>query len=270
MGLLNFLKRIFRIGQAEVNSGIDKLENPIKMTEQGIRDLKKDLNKSVEALASVKAMAIRSKKETDQYSQKSKDYERKAMALLQRAESGQMDAGEAERLAKEALTRKRENEALAATASKESQRLGKSVDQMQGKIQNLRSNIGTWENELKTLKSRVKVSEATKKLNKQLSDVDSSSTVALLERMREKVTEQESLAESYEQLAQNANTNLDTEIDSALDGIDVSADDDLLALKAKMSGKSGGGAPAGGEMSDADLDLDDLKAQMNKDDGPKE
>ncbi len=268
MGLLNFLKRIFRLGQAEVNAGIDKLENPIKMTEQGIRDLKKDLNKSVEALASVKAMSIRAKKETDQYDQKAKDYERKAMALLQRAQNGEMNAGEAERLAKEALSRKRENEALRATSLKESQRLGKSVDQMQTKIQNLRSNIGSWENELKTLKSRVKVSEATKKLNKQLSDVDSSSTVALLERMREKVNEQESLAESYEQLAQNANTNLDTEIDNALEGIDVSADDDLLALKAKMGMGGSGGSDSSSGGDDTDPDLEDLKAQLN-DDEPK-
>jgi len=267
MGLLNFLKRIFSIGQAEVNSGIDKLENPIKMTEQGIRDLKKDLNKSVEALASVKAMSIRARKETDQYDQKAKDYERKAMALLQKGQTGAMDGGEAERLAKEALSRKRENEVLKATSLKESQRLSKSVDQMQSKIQNLRSNVGSWENELKTLKSRVKVSEATKKLNKQLSSVDSSSTVALLERMREKVDEQESLAESYEELALNANTNLDTEIDNALDGIDVSADDDLLALKAKMGmgAPDTGGSSAGG---DIDPDLEDLKAQLN-DDKPK-
>ena len=34
--------RILRLGKAEAHSAVDKFEDPIKMTEQGIRDLKKD------------------------------------------------------------------------------------------------------------------------------------------------------------------------------------------------------------------------------------
>ncbi len=37
--------RIFNVGKAEAHAIVDKLEDPIKMTEQGIRDLKKDLDK---------------------------------------------------------------------------------------------------------------------------------------------------------------------------------------------------------------------------------
>jgi len=232
---MNIFKRMFRIGQSEVNSGIDKLEDPIKMTEQGIRDLKGDLNKSIEALASVKAMSIRARKEGETYGQKTKDYEKKAMLLLGRAQSGEMDAADAERLAKEALARKRENEGLQTRAAAEQQRLQQNVEKMQVKINNLRSNIGSWENELKTLKSRVKVSEASERLNKQLANVDSSSTVSLLERMREKVDEQEAIAESYGEIAEsNSNYSLDEEIDMALIGATSSEDDDLAALKAKM------------------------------------
>ena len=56
MGIFN---RIFNVGKAEAHAMVDKLEDPIKMTEQGIRDLKKDLDSSLQALAEVKAMAIR-------------------------------------------------------------------------------------------------------------------------------------------------------------------------------------------------------------------
>ena len=55
---MNVFKRIFKIGQAEAHSLVDKIEDPIKLTEQGIRDMKKDLDKSLEALAQVKALAI--------------------------------------------------------------------------------------------------------------------------------------------------------------------------------------------------------------------
>lgn len=231
---MNIFKRIFRLFWAETNNAIEKLEEPIKMTEQGIRDLKKDLGKSVEGLASVKAMAIKASREHEKYAGKAKDYERKAMLLLEKSQNGSMDGAEADRLAKEALSRKIENEKLAAQAGAESQKMQQNVDVMQSKVSKLRSNINGWENELKTLKSRVKVSEASEKLNKQLSDVDSSSTVAMLERMKEKVDQQEAMAESYEQIAETSNT--DTEIDLALEGIDTNVEDSLLQLKAKMEG----------------------------------
>ena len=44
---MNVFKRLFRVGEAEAHSALDKLEDPIKMTEQGIRDLKKDLDASL-------------------------------------------------------------------------------------------------------------------------------------------------------------------------------------------------------------------------------
>ena len=53
---MSILKRVFKIGQAEANNLIDKLEDPIKLTEQGIRDMKKDLDGNLQALAEVKAM----------------------------------------------------------------------------------------------------------------------------------------------------------------------------------------------------------------------
>ncbi|HAA04036.1 MAG TPA: phage shock protein A, partial [Syntrophobacteraceae bacterium] len=40
---MSVLARLFKIGQAEANSVVDNLEDPIRMTEQGIRDLKRDL-----------------------------------------------------------------------------------------------------------------------------------------------------------------------------------------------------------------------------------
>ena len=96
MLIISFLKRLFGIGQAEVNSAIESLENPIKMTEQGIRDMKKDLDKSMESLAQVKSMAIRARKEVARETEKSADYERKAMLLLKRAQGGEMDVAQAE------------------------------------------------------------------------------------------------------------------------------------------------------------------------------
>ena len=57
---MSLFKRLFTIGKAEANAVANTLEDPIKMTDQGIRDMKKDLEDSLKALAEVKALEIRS------------------------------------------------------------------------------------------------------------------------------------------------------------------------------------------------------------------
>jgi len=75
------------------------------------------------------------------------------------------------------------------------------VAKLDGNNKKLRSNVKKYENELRTLRARAKVSKATKNINKQLANVDSSSTVSMLEKMKEKVAQEEALAESYADIA---------------------------------------------------------------------
>ncbi len=231
---MNFFKRLFKIGQAEAHNALDKLEDPIKLTEQGIRDLKQDLNKSLQAVAEVKALAIRARNDVETYTEKSKDYERKAMLLLQKAQKGELEIEKAERLATEALARKEEQIVLLNQAQNNKENFEGKVSQLKKNLDTIKSNISKWENELKTLKARVKVSEATKRLNKQMANLDSSGTVSLLEKMKDKVAQEEALAESYGEVA-NESKSLDDDIDSAIgDTNQVKAASNLEALKAKM------------------------------------
>lgn len=233
---MGIFKRLFKIGEAEANSAVDKLEDPIKMTDQALRDLKEQLNKSIEALAQVKALAIRTKSEADGYKQQSTDYESKAVELIKRSQSGALAQTEADRLATEALNKK--NQALQSyqTTMTNYQKYDAQVQKLETSIKSLKENINKWENEAKMLKARAKVSEATKNVNKELAGLDSSSTVAMLERMKEKVDQQEALSESYGEIA-NSNKTVDDEINSVLEQTNTSANDDLLALKAKLSGQ---------------------------------
>ena len=231
---MNILNRLFKIGQSEAHAAVNQLEDPIKMTEQGLRDLRQDLDKSLHGLAEVKAMAIRARNEGEAFRTKAADYENKAVLLLQRAHKGELDPAEADRLAGEALRKKAENEAHAARSASEQEKFEQSAAQMDQSITTLKSTISQWENELKTLKARVTVSTATITINKQLAQLDSSGTVALLERMKEKIAVQEALAESYGEIAQ-AGKSVDAEIDKALGTPGASqASEDLKALKAKL------------------------------------
>ncbi|WP_298541727.1 PspA/IM30 family protein [uncultured Aquimarina sp.] len=230
---MNFFKRLFKIGEAEANSAIDKMEDPIKMTEQGIRDMKVDLEKSLEALAQVKALAIRSKNDTEEFAAKAEDYQQKAMLILKKAQSGDLDTAEADRLAKEALIKKEESLQHVTRGNVETEKFDGSVSQLEKNVEEIKQNISKWENELKTLKARVKVSAATKNVNKQMAEIDSSSTVSMLERMKDKVNQEEALAEAYGDIA-NASKSIDEELDKAADITKTNAEDDLAKLKEQL------------------------------------
>ncbi|MEH0155799.1 PspA/IM30 family protein [Limibacter armeniacum] len=248
------MKRLFGIAQAEANAALDKLEDPVKMTEQGIRDLKVDLTKSLQGLAEVKALHIRAKKELEANSKGATEYENKAILLLQKAETGEIDAVEADRLASQALAKKEQMEGRATSGSKNVEYYGQMVTKMEDNVQKLKSQISEWENELKTLKARATVSKATAKLNKQLSSIDSSDTLARLERMKQKVTEQEALAESYGEVAGLSQSTVDDEIDKALGSAATSAtpgieSEALKKLKAKMASEKSETTNSEGESS---------------------
>ncbi len=231
---MNIFSRLFKIGQAEAHDTINHLEDPIKMTEQGIRDMKLEMDKALQALAEVKALSIRTKSELNTYQDRGRDYEHKAIMLLKKSQSGDMDATDADRLATQALQQKEQAEQNASRLQEERQKYEGSVQQLEKNIDTLKSNINTWDNELRTLKARMRVSTATKTMNKQLANIDTSSTVSMLERMKDKVAQEEAIAQSYGEIAQEART-VDDEINKALDsGKDSDASQKLLELKKRL------------------------------------
>ena len=232
---MGFFRRLFKIGQAEANAAINLIEDPVKMTEQGIRDMKGKLDDSIKALAEVKALAIRSKNDANKYRNKMTEYENKAIALIKRAEKGAIDPAEADRLATSALDEKEQAAQNLQTALKTQKTYDAQVAKLDHTIDRLRDNISKWENEAKTLKARAKVSQATKTINKQLANIDADGTVAMLERMKDKVEQDEALAESYADIAFE-NQSIDEEIDSVLEESSGSGSEALEALKAKLSG----------------------------------
>lgn len=232
---MSLLKRLFKIGQAEAHSAVDNLEDPIKLTEQSLRDLRADLEKSLHGLAEIKALVIRTQNEITDANNRANEYETKAMQLLQKAAKGLIDSSEADRLATEALVKKDASEKFALNSKSIKEKYEASESQMQENINTLKSQISKWEDELKELKARVKVSTAAANLNKQMAQLDSSGTIATLNRMKEKVAQQEALAESYGQIASESKS-IDDEINKALGDIEkIEAKDKLAALKAKLS-----------------------------------
>ncbi|MCK4894487.1 MAG: PspA/IM30 family protein [Calditrichia bacterium] len=231
---MSIFKRLFKVGQSEAHAVVDKIEDPIKMTEQGIRDLKKDFQKSMVSLAEVKGISIRVRKDSESKKKLAAEYERKAMLLLQKMQGGTLDPQEAERLATEALSTKEQQTNEAVRLAQEAERHEEMANNLGANINKLKSTISTYQNDLVTLIARARTAESTKKINKQLAQIDSSGTIAMLEKMKAKVEEDESLAQAYGEIA-SADQSIDDEISAALEsGQRQAASDSLLEMKKKM------------------------------------
>lgn len=228
---MNIFKRIFRIGQAEIHAVVDKMEDPIKMTEQGIREMRDDLDQAMEAYAKVKALAIRTHNSANAKRKAAEEYENKAILLLQKIQKSEIEVQLAERLAKEALLLKKQYLEEATELDKQAEIHDESANEIHKNIEILKYNINKWENELTTIRARVRVASATKVVNKQLAKMDSNSTISMLERMKEKVEEDEALAKAYGDMA-HAQNDINDQIDQALGK--HNADDELQELKKKL------------------------------------
>ena len=227
--------RVLRLGKSEAHAVMDKFEDPIKMTEQGIRELKKDLEESMKSLAQVKGIVIRMRNDAENKKKLAADYESKAMALLQKGQQGSLEMAEAERLATEILARKEDVGQEALRLSKEVTSQESMALQLQRNVDKLRTTVQRYENDLITLRARAKTAAATRKLNAQIARVGSDGTIAMLEKMRNKVEEDESLAQAYGEIADSGQS-IDDQITKALgEGSSTpGVSDSLTALKAKM------------------------------------
>jgi len=174
---------------------------------------------------------MRTKNSADKKKHEAEEFGQKAILLLQKVQDEELELSNGERLAKDALLLKKELLAEANDLEKQAEAHELSVEELQKNIDVLKFNINKWESELSTLRARLRVSKATKEVNKQMARIDSNSTISMLERMKEKVEEEEALSQAYGSMAVSTKTAAD-EIEEALGTRSV--DKDLEELKKEL------------------------------------
>ena len=251
--MAGIIQRFFKFIQASAHSFLSRFEDPIKLTEQGIRDLKHDYDENMRGLAEIKAIAITTKRNMEERKQVALDYERKALLLLQNAQNGTLSQEEADRLASEALNKKNNAIQEATKFAVDLQNYENMTRTMENKLVSLKKQISNWESELTTLKARHKVAKSTRKINQQLCTLSTDSTTAMLADMKTKIQEEEALATAYDQMIY-LESDIDKEINNAI-GTTASADTQiaLAELKAKMLT----------DKSAQNDDLSNMKDQLN-------
>ncbi len=213
--MYSLIKRFFKFVQSNAHSLLSKFEDPIKLAEQSVRDLKQNYDESLKGLAEIKAISITTKRQIEEKKQIAADYERKALMLLQNAKIGKLSVQEAERLAAEAIIKKNNAVKELTQLTADINHYDIMAQKMEAKITDLKSNINRWESELNTMKARYKVAKSTKKINQQLVSIGSESTTAMLEDMKTKIQEEEALASAYDEMLY-LESDIDKEINQAI------------------------------------------------------
>jgi phage shock protein A len=225
---MGILDRFARSLKANVNSLIDKAEDPAKVIAQTIEDMQDELKKAkqehVQALASVKQL----ERKVADHVKESEDWERKAMLALEHGD---------EELAREALRRKKKSEADAVEADRlrgqqaqYAEDIKTSIDAMEKKVDELKARRSS-------LAAAVARSRSTPGADP-LSDSSSgpaSPALAKLKEMQDKIENLEAEAEAHNLLDDPKKADLEERFRKLEKGEKKDQlDDEIAALKARL------------------------------------
>jgi phage shock protein A len=248
MGLFGRLGTLIR---SNINELINRAEDPEKMLNQVLVDMKGQLVEAKKQVAIAIADEKRIKKQYEQELAKAQDWEKKAMMAVR--------AGNDE-LARAALARKAEHDELAATLKEQWEAQKQSVEQLKEALRGLDAKIEEAKRTLNILVYRQKRAQAQATINRPLSQLNSGDSYdSTFARMDERVTQLEAEAEATAELGVLPEASLETQFKALEAGSSV--DSELEALKQKMalaSGSTGPRAISAGDMGDDDERDDDV------------
>jgi phage shock protein A len=218
--MFKFFKRMKTIVSSELNSMLDKAEDPVKMLDQFLRDMGEEIQEVEAAVA---------KQIANEKILKRKFEDAQAMVTKRQSQAEKaVEAGEDE-LAKRALAEKKEYENQVTLlqssyeqAKTDSQVLKSKLDEMKKEYQemNLKKD---------SLKARAEAAKTRTKINRSMSSIGGDESRRGFERMEEKVLRFEAEAETSEDLAIQSRT-----LDDEFKKLDSDVEDELAELKKAM------------------------------------
>ena len=227
---MNIFKRLLKIGQSEIHSLVEKMEDPIALTQEVINDMKGQLLETEELYLSARAVVIRLEHAIDDRKAEALIYEEKAEKVLLMAQNRELSREKAESLAIEALRLQKQLLDESEEFKEQALMHNKKVEEIEDKIDVLKFNIGKWKKELDSLIAKKQINSATEFANRQMANIDNNSTVDMLKKLRSTDKEDEAYAEAINELAKQK---MDQDIDYALESGDC-VKKDLEKLKKKL------------------------------------
>lgn len=233
---MGIFSRLGTLIKSNLNDLISKAEDPEKMLNQVLVEMKTQLVEAKKQVALAIGDEKRLKKQWDDQKRNAEEWERRAVLAVQ--------AGDDE-LAKEALLRQREHEDLAGQFQQQWTTQKEAVDKLKEQLRILNDRIEEAKRKRNLLLAKQKRAEAQKAIQATMAGLSDTSAFEAFERIAEKIERVEAEAESAEVMANLEGDSL-TQRFKVLEGQRGPADMALLELKAKMGllpGGSGGTEP---------------------------
>ncbi|WIV17782.1 PspA/IM30 family protein [Paenibacillus polygoni] len=222
---MSLFKRFRDLTMSNINSLIDKAEDPIKMTDQYIRDMQKDLEDAEKAVAAQIAIE-----------KKFKALYEEQEALVKKREEQAHTAAKAQNidLARRALEEKKNAEAKLTEYKASFEQNKASADNLRSKLEQMRKQLTEMKNKRETLVARYNAAKAQTEINKAMSGFGSDTAASGMKRMEEKMLQAEAHAEASNEM-NSKERSLDEEFENM--GKDKEVEDELAALLKQYENK---------------------------------
>jgi len=223
---MGFFKRLFKIGEAKANKALDSIENPIELLEQKVRDLKEGYAKSVQGLAQVKALEIKYRKKSGEFTNKSGDYFDKAKQIKAKIESGDWLEEDHKSSIILMLNKKENMENEAKNMGNQANSQQKIVDTLQSKIKEMQNLITSTESQIINLRAQAEAAKVNKSVSKELSFVNVESAQAQIAEIERRIDSDNAEAEAWVDIDDKLEDE-ETKIDKLLNESSPTSDDSL-------------------------------------------
>ncbi len=221
---MGIFSRLAQLIKSNLNDMISRSEDPEKMLNQIVLDMNSQLVEAKKQVAASIADEKRLLKQFENEVATAAEWERRARLAIQ--------AGN-DQLATEALARKRENDALAATLRDQHEKQKNAVEQLKNALRMLNDKIEEAKRKKNVLIARKKRAEAQKAIQETMHGLKDQSAFETFSRMEQKIDAIEAEAEAQADLAEEYTGDVLASKFAKLERT-ASADDDLLALKRQM------------------------------------
>jgi phage shock protein A len=260
MGIFNKLSLLLR---SNLNDLIARAEDPEKMLEQVIIDMREQQTKAKQEVALAIAEERKLKAQVETEARQAQEWERRAVLALQQ---GRDD------LARQALMRQEEYAQRAHSLHETWQRHAADTDKVKDALRGLQTKIEEAHRKKNLLVAKQKRAQAQKRIHETMAGLSDTSAFETFERMAQKIEHTERLALAAAEVSEELSGDPLEKQFKALEAVGGSADIDyrLLEMKQKMglalpagSASPGqqqalpGGASRSGDADDADVEDDD-------------
>jgi phage shock protein A len=238
---MNIFDRIAMLFRSNVNAVISEFEQPEKMLNQIILDMRSQLVKAKQQVAAAIADEKRLQDQTRQELKEAEDWERRAMLAVQQNQ---------DELAKQALMRRTEHLQRGDQLNLTWQAHKQETDRLKDSLRSLNDNIEEANRKKNLLLAKQRRADAQRRINETMSHISEKSAFEAFARMEEKIENNErsvrAHAEIEEEFSGDRLANDFKKLEAG--GAGISADMQLLQLKQKM-----GVLPAGTQLNNRAL-----------------